>query len=88
MDLSAYLVRHVLGVYSHRFESEPPGVLADEVILLGEYRKKELMEQLTAQGVTHLATRTWEQSAVRIAEDLPGDPSEEGERREPYGRSS
>ena len=88
MDPSAYLVRHVLGVYTHQLESEPPRVLADEVTLWEEYRKKQLMEQLTAQGVTHLATRTWEQSAAQIARDVPGDPSEEGERREPYGRSS
>ena len=88
MDMSAYLVRHVLGVYTHRLESDPTGVLTDEVTLWGEYRKKQLMEQLTAQGVTHLATRTWEQRSARIPEDLPADPTEEGERREPYGRSS
>ena len=88
MDPSAYLVRHVLGVYTHQLESEPPGVLADEVTLLGEYRKKELIERVSSQGVAQLVTRTWEQMSTRIARDVPGDPSEEGERREPHGKRS
>lgn len=94
MDISAYQVQHVLRVYTNQLKSQKldavkklafSTVPQDEVTLSAEGKKKQLFEEVLSQVVGQLTTRTRQHESARIAEDLPGDQSPDGEGRKPYG---
>jgi hypothetical protein len=78
MDVSPYQVQHVLKVYVNRLKSQEldtskrlssSPVAQDEVKLLGEGKKKQLVAQVLSQLVDRLATRRRGQEEVKAAED-------------------
>jgi hypothetical protein len=78
MDISPYQIQHVLRVYVNRLKSQEldtskrlssSPAAQDEVKLLDEGKKKQLVAQVLSQVVGQLATRRREQEDVKAAED-------------------
>jgi hypothetical protein len=94
MDISTYQVQYVLRVYTNQLKSQRLDAVKklafstlpqDEVTLSTEGKKKQLFEEVLSQAVGQFTTRTRQQERARLAENLPGDTSPQGEGRELYG---